>query len=352
MPRFRAIALLSAVLVLGTASAPAAIAQQATIEGVARSEDGGAPVPFALVRLVPADSTASRSGTPPQGITSDVGRYRFSGVAAGRYRVQLLRIGFRPVLSDPVVVEAGETVQLPLHVASQPLELPPVTVTAEGCVEARALVQHPQLQTLWQQARDGASIREGLMARFRYHGLLREESFEHTADGSTPVYTLDRPLVSDPKWALRNAASRRAQRLSRGYFGPNDGWYPPNELDVLHEDFLRAHCLEPSIDRGEGEVGVRFRPLRVRRDFVDVRGTIWLDSATYLARRIELEYVNGEESRGTVRMDFADVAVADGTLRMPVGGEFIMRPSLKNPSRRTEGKFTFTYWGFEEVPPR
>jgi hypothetical protein len=80
-----------------------------------------------------------------------------------------------------------------------------------------------------------------------------------------------------------------------------------------------------------------------------VLGTIWLDSATYLARRIELEYVDGVESRGTVRVDFGDVAVAGGTLRMPVGGKFAMRPSRKNPARRTEGKLVFTYTGFEEI---
>jgi hypothetical protein len=69
-----------------------------------------------------------------------------------------------------------------------------------------------------------------------------------------------------------------------------------------------------------GEVGLRFRPLRVRRHFLDVLGTIWLDSATYLARRIELEYVDGEESRGTVSVDFGDIAVAGGT-----------RPRRRNP---------------------
>ena len=98
-------------------------------------------------------------------------------------------------------------------------------------------------------------------------------------------------------------------------------------------------------------MGIHFRPQQVRRRFLDVRGTIWLDSATYLARRIELEYVDGEEVRGTVRLDFADVAVAGGTLRMPIGGAFAMRPSQKNPARRTEGKLTFAYSGFEEVMP-
>lgn len=345
----RLIALLAVVLLHATALAPYAHAQAATVEGTARADSGGAPVPFALVRLVSADTTGSPPAIYAQGITSADGRYRFGGVAAGRYRVQLVRIGFRPVLSDPVQVVAGETAQLALRVASQPIALPAVTVTAEGCVAAAALAGNPQIQTLWQQARDGASIREGLLARYRFLSMLREEGFEHTANGPTTPATLDRPLVSDPKWALSNAARIRSQRLARGYYAPNDGWSLPNELDVLHEDFLRTHCLMPTTDHGVGEVGLRFQPLRVRRDFLDVRGTIWLDSATYLVRRLELEYMDGEDSRGTVRLDFDDIAVAGGMLRMPVHGAYTMRPSRKNPARRTEGKLTFSYSGFEEV---
>ena len=107
-------------------------------------------------------------------MTNVDGRYRFDGVAPGRYRVQLVRIGFRPLLSDPVQVAAGDTVRLDLRVASQPLVLPPVTVTADVCVPATTLKEHPQLQTLWQQARDGASVRTELIARFRYQLSVRE----------------------------------------------------------------------------------------------------------------------------------------------------------------------------------
>jgi hypothetical protein len=355
----RPIALLAALLILGISPAPDAIAQtKAVVEGVARAEEGGAPVQFALVRLVRADSSPLPSESPPQGITNADGRYRFDGVAPGRYRVELLRIGFRPVRSDPVQVAAGETVQLELRVASQLLTLPPVTVTVQAdiCVPAKELKNHPQLQTLWQQARDGASVRTELMARFRYHVLQHEESYELKADGPTAPGTLDQPYVSDPKWAVKNAARNREQRLSRGYYGPSnnlgDGFHVPNELDVLHEDFLKTHCFVAAAERGVGEVGLRFRPLRTRQNFLDILGTIWLDSATYLARRLELEYVDGVESRGTVRVDFADVPVVGGTLRMPVGGAFTMRPSRKNPARRTEGKLTVTYSGFEEVPRR
>ena len=356
MTRCRPITLFAALLILGMSAAPGAIAQQAVVEGVARAEEGGAPVQFALVRLVRADSSPLPSESPPQGITNADGRYRFDGVAPGRYRVELLRIGFQPWLSDPVHVGAGDTVQFALRVPSQlVVVLPPVIVTADVCVPAKEFKKHLQLQTLWQQARDGASVRTELMARFRYHVLLHEESVERKADG-TPVGVTDQHVVSDPKWAVRNAARIRAQRISRGYYGPStdlgEGFYAPNELDVLHEDFLKAHCFVPAAARGEGEVGLRFRPLRIRRNFLDIGGTIWLDSATYLARRIELEYVDGEDSRGTVRIDFGDVAVAGGVLRMPVGGEFNLRASRKNPAKRTETKLTITYSGFEEVPRR
>ena len=344
------------MLIFGTGVAPDAIVQTGTVEGRARTEAGDAPVPFALVRLLPADSSPLPSDNPAQGITNAEGRYRFDGVAPGRYRVQLLQVGFRPVLSDPVHVAAGETVRLDLRVASQPLVLPPVTVTADACVQADKLRQHPQLQTLWQQARDGASVRTELMSRFRYHVLSHEESYELTANGPGAPGTLDQRYFSDPRWAVKNAARNREQRLSRGYYGPrrgpNDGFHVANELDVLHEDFLKTHCFVPEAARGAGEVGLRFRPLRTRRNFLDILGTIWLDSATYLARRLELEYVDFDQPRGTVRLDFGDVPVAGATLRMPVAATFTMRPSRQNPARLTEGKVTYTYSGFEEVPRR
>ncbi|HXT68165.1 MAG TPA: carboxypeptidase-like regulatory domain-containing protein [Vicinamibacterales bacterium] len=357
MTRCRPIPVLAAVVILGVSMTSGAIAQKAAVEGRART-DSGAPVQFALVQLVNADASPLPSGSPPQEITNADGAYRFDRVPPGRYRVQLLNIGFEPVLSDPVQVTTEGTKRVDLRLVSQSLRLPAanVTVTADVCVPARNLREHPQLQTLWQQARAGASVRTEFMARFRYHVLSHEESYELKADRPTAPGTLDQPYVSDPKWAVKNAARTREQRLSRGYYGPSndngDGFYVPHELDVLHEDFLKTHCFVAAPARGEGEVGLRFRPLRTRRNFLDILGTIWLDRATYLARRLELEYVDGIESRGTVRVDFADVPVAGGMLRMPIGTSFTMRPSRTNPARRTEGKVTITYSGFEEVPRR
>lgn len=348
----RPLAIAVAALMLGATLVPDASAQSAVVEGVAQAQDGGAAIPFALVRLVAADATALSQSALQQGITSADGRYRFVHIPAGRYRVQLLRIGFKPVLSDAVQVASGETVQLPLRVASQPLELPTMQVVAGVCVPAKELTVHPQIFALWQQARDGSSVRTELMARYRYRILVHEESYELRDDGPTPPGTLDQTSVSDPKWAVKNAARSRSLRLSRGYFGSNDGFWVPNELEVLHDDFLKEHCLISSTEHADGEVGIRFQPLRTRRNIVDIGGVIWLDSSTYLAKRLELEYIGSDVPRGTVRVDFDDLPVAGGTLRMPARAAFAMRPSLKNPLRRTEGKLTYRYSEFVEVPPR
>jgi hypothetical protein len=353
MTRSDRITLLTAVLALGTAHN--ALAQKAALEGVVRTADGGAPVQFALVRLVRGDSSPLREG-PAQGLTSGIGRYRFDGLSPGTYRVQLLRIGFLPVVSEAIELAAGETVQFAFRVASQTVVLPPVTVTAEVCVPAKELNEYPQTQALWQQARDGAAVRTEFRARFRYHVLMHEEAVERKSDG-TPVGAIDQNSISDPKSAAQNAARNRAQRLSRGYYGSTTkdgmvGFYLPNELDVLHEDFLKEHCLVPTAQHRAGEIGLRFLPQRTRRNLLDVGGTIWLDSATFLARRIDLEYLDAEDLRGTVRLDFGDVPVGGGALRMPVGGDINLRPSRTDPARHTRTTFTITYTGFEEVRPR
>lgn len=352
MTRSDRIKLLATVLLI--AAAHNATAQRAALEGVVHAEDGGAPVQFALVRLVHGDSSPVRD-SPAQSLTSGTGRYRFDGLTPGIYRVQLLRIGFLPVVSEAVQVAAGELVQFAFRVASQTVVLPPVTVTAEVCVPAKELNEHPRTRTLWQQARDGAAVRTEFMARFRYDVQMREETVARKPDGS-PIGAVDQKWVSDPKSAVQNAARTRAERLSRGYYGPTtkDGpsFHLPNELDVLHEDFLKEHCLVPAIQYGLGEIGLRFRPQRSRRNLLDVGGTIWLDSATFLARRIDLEYLDAEELRGTVRLDFSDVPVAGGMLRMPSGGEIDLRPSRTDPTRRTESTFTIRYAGFGEVRPR
>jgi CubicO group peptidase (beta-lactamase class C family) len=225
---------------------------------------------------------------------------------------------------------------------------------AHTCATLKELEQYPRIRTVWLRAREAAAPRAELMARYRYTILPGQERRELTSDGSIRVVTRNiPPQVSDPTSALGNDAIQRAQRLSRGYYGPNDSWSPASDCDVLHEDFLETHCLYSTVVRLPGEVGLRFRPVRARRDFLDVRGTLWLDSSSYVVHRLEVEYVDGEEPRGTFRLDVADVAVPDGTVRLPVGGPYDLRPSRTNPAKHVAGRISLKYSGFEPgtAPP-
>ena len=220
---------------LGMRATPDAIAQKATVEGHARAEEGGAPVQFALVRLVRADSSPLPSDSPPQGITNADGRYRFDGVAPGRYRVQLLRIGFRPVLSDPVQVAAGETVQLELRVASQPLMLPPGhrhSGRLRAGKEPQGTPTAPDALATSARWRVGAHRAHGTipLPRVDARGVIRTRK---------PTVPPRRARSISPTSATPSGQSRtpRATGSSGSHAATTvqqhgDGFYVPNELDV------------------------------------------------------------------------------------------------------------------------
>jgi hypothetical protein len=129
--RLAAFGMLVTALLL-PASAIRAGQADATITG--RVVDGGtqAPVPGARVMLLPAPigRPTGPMGPPPQAVTGDDGVYTFSGVAAGRYRLQVQKIGFVPPspTADGFQIGAGQSVAGPTLV-----------VTRGGAISGRVL---------------------------------------------------------------------------------------------------------------------------------------------------------------------------------------------------------------------
>jgi carboxypeptidase family protein len=120
--RLAAFGMLVTALLL-PASATRAAQADATITG--RVVDGGtqAPIAGARVMLFPAPTgrPTGPMGPPPQAVTGDDGVYTFGGIAAGRYRLQVQKIGFVPPnpTNDFLQVGAGQSVAAPTVVLSK-----------------------------------------------------------------------------------------------------------------------------------------------------------------------------------------------------------------------------------------
>lgn len=73
-----------------------ALVEAQVVRGAVIDRGTDAPLAGTLVLLVDSAGTIAR-----RALTDDAGEYRLHAPAAGTYRVRTLRIGFRPVTSDP-----------------------------------------------------------------------------------------------------------------------------------------------------------------------------------------------------------------------------------------------------------
>jgi hypothetical protein len=340
------------VIALALFAGRSANAQDAvgTVRGIAKTEESGLPIPFVLVRLL-SDRTANM--TSRQSITDARGQFHFGAVPAGAYRLQLLRIGYRPVVSPPIEVHGGEVSDHEIRASMIALPLPAVVVYGEGtCLTGHQVAADPYLSILWDDVRKGVAIRRAFDRRYRYERVLRQSS--ETLVPSRPPLVRHRADtdVNEPDSADIREERTRAQRASDG-FGRGNSLVLPDEQELTDDAFLQTHCIVPAIADSGGARGIRFREVSRGRGF-GVQGAIWVDTANRLMNRVDLEYLNGGESFSTVTVYYADVAIAGTTLRMPVAGSFFMR-LLEAPRRVTEtatGTLSFSYSRFDEVKPK
>ena len=157
--------------------------------------------------------------------------------------------------------------------------------------------------------------------------------------------------VNEPDSVDVREERMRARRVSEG-FGKGNTLVLPDEQELTSDAFLKTHCIVPAIADSGGAGGIRFRQVSRGRGF-GIQGTIWVDTASRLMSRIDLEYLNGDEAFSTVTVNYADVAIAGTALRLPTAGSFFVR-LLEAPRRMTEtatGTLSFGYSRFEEVKP-
>jgi len=342
-------ALLLIVLVFARATPLVAQTKLGAVSGVVTLEGARDPIPFALVRLLPVDSQVA-SGR--QGLTNSQGRFHFASVPVGSYHLQLLRIGYRPVLSPVIEVRAGDTLEQDLHGSTLGIPLPAMIVYGEdACLGAERVASDPYLTALWDDVRKGVEIRRAFELRYRYNRSLGQTT--ETLVPSRPAVRRVRAdtTVSEPDSVLIREERTRARRIAEG-FGKGNSLILPDEKELLDDAFLREHCIVPVPTEAEGATGVRFRQSAKRRDGFGIQGTIWVDNTTRLMRRLELEYLNGDKPFSEATVEYANVAVVGTVLRLPTTGVVALRPLQAPRGTTVSGTISFSYWGFEEVRPK
>lgn len=275
----RTILLVSALLALNATSSRAQV-----VRGMVLDSLTGAPVRDALVMLIGDD------GAPRVRVLSlDAGGYAIAAPVPGRYSLRTKRIGYRAVETPPFDVAAGEVRVHDILAPTMRVSLPSVTVNAQRHCVVRPGDGVPAFQ-LWEEVR--TALDQTSLAQ-------RGNLFQTTARRwARELDTLARFVHTDSTWMLSGMTQNPfvavpADHLERVGFierKSSDTWYfyAPDADVLLSESFLRGHCFRV-IDGEHGLIGLAFEPAK-RRRVADVKGVLWLDSATAELRHLEFSY--------------------------------------------------------------
>jgi len=296
--------------------------------------DGGArPLAGVVVALVDS-TTAVRART----LSTELGEYSLRAPTAGTYRVQALRIGYRPVLTAPFRLAAGETREQRLVFADVRVTLEAVRVVGRSACSRRSGGSAVTVYAAWDQAMTSiaaASLSASLSAS---RGLTAttiqldrtldpEQRRVRTQSASVRTETVRQPWRSMPAPLLRAVGYTEVDRDgATTYHAPG--------LDVLSApEFLEDHCLRLVAASDTAELGVAFEPARRRRDASGIRGTLWLARGTAELRRLEYTYVDVPDAPAVA------AGIAGGTMaftRLSDGSVVISRWAITMPRLERE----------------
>jgi hypothetical protein len=316
------------------------------VEGSAAS--GGAPITFALVRLIPQAGGPGRST-----LTREDGGFRFTGVAPGAYRLRLERIGFHTEVSEELTVPPGGTVTHAFRAAPRALVIAGVTGAA-ACYTDGQLERDPELASLWREAQKGMETKRAFDQEYIYSYIMMQRTRRELREPRDSIArdSARTHVVNDPR--------RRARRTGWQGYGRSEGIRlhvrVPDGAEILAPDFLSTHCLESGfipLEIGADSVWeFTFRPLRPNQQRFELRGAIRVDRRTFQVHSMALEYLRGREPFVYAEILFRDARINDSALRLPVLIKFNGRPveGAARVVRRVEGTVEYTDYRYLTTP--
>jgi hypothetical protein len=234
-------------------------------------------------------------------------------------------IGYSAWNSDELRLDAPDTARLDVKLDIQPIALDRIVAEADRRCRPSAPGSAPVTDALWQNVR--TALASGLAA--------------DSADVEFFVERFDRQLTSDSFVVISEQRRRGPSRAPEAFrtvpieqldsdgfvVSGGDELVGPTGRLLLDPWFVDTHCLAAvAMATRAGHVGIRFTPNDNRR-VPEIRGIIWLDSASLELRSIQFEYVqlrgplNAGSHWGEQRFDrLADgrVIMAKWEIRSPI----------------------------------
>lgn len=279
--------LLAVALLAALATGLAARVEAQTVRGTVVRQVDRLFVRGAVVLLLNEDrSVAARTLSTTNGV------FQLRAPRPGEYRIQTLRIGFRPHTTEPFRLAADTSVVLEL--SQVPVRLPAVTAQ-----EIQSCNENPRqgLATalLWDEAKTAILAADITITELNYEFEVMLHSRKY--DTRKPPELMETLFLRERHQGTRPWSSYPPDTLERrGYVSPTDSGlrYVAPDLDVLLSDyFTRTHCFRMRDARRvpAGMVALEFSPLaNVRRS--EIKGVLWFDDSTRSLRSVEFQYVN------------------------------------------------------------
>lgn len=259
-----------------------------TIAGSVVEAESRQPVAAALIQLLP-DSTESILASTS---TSDQGKFSFPAIKLASFRVRILRIGFRPWTSDPMVSSGVKLAELSFAIPVVPVVLTDITVESKSqCRGSPADDQ--RLALLWDDARTALALLNAgspeKMLEFRSTVTTKMVDPGDHLVSTNSMLAFGRgawPVASQPaeSLALLGFVQSRDTLFGPTYFGP--------DVAVFFSDaFIQTHCFRLLANPDPGVLGLGFEPVKDRR-VADIEGVLWVDREKNRLRKLEYRYTS------------------------------------------------------------
>ena len=277
----------SAVAVLALTALAAPLLRAQTVRGtVTRSIDQSAIRGAVVLLLDERSAVRARTLSTVQGV------FVLRAPSPGTYRIQTLRIGFRPYTSAPFELTADTSMALSLN--QVPVSLPAVTAQeTAGCNENPR--EGLATAILWDEAKTAILAADITIQELNYGFDVMLHSRKY--DTREPPELIESLFLREQHQGTQPWTSFPPDTIElRGYVTPTDSGlrYVAPDLNVLLSPyFTRTHCFrvrQPSRTPAT-RLALEFWPVgTIRRS--EIKGVLWFERDTRALRSVTFNYVN------------------------------------------------------------